>query len=317
VEWIQKHGMCIDNIRIGIATDPLMGRGAFATRSMSGGTRVAPAPIQFFMDRTVFAQQIPEAQFVNYCFAIGDKMLLFPYGPGVNLINHSSKEPNVAVRWSNHPMHHNTWLDLPMQQFVEMDYPGGLILDVIALRDIQEGEELFLDYGPSWQKAWDNHVRSWKPHKSAKNYVYPQDMDTTKPYKTLKEQEKKPYASNLATVCWTNNWQRDRGAKMKWTKPTTFDWPEGVTFCHIISRTTNSITGEFEYEVALHFDFDSPGDVRNRDYIDTNVPQSSIAFVNKPYKSDLHLPNAFRHPIELPSHIIPPQWLTTNTKKLM
>jgi SET domain len=311
VDWIRKHGMCIDNIRIDTATDPTMGRGAFATRAMKAGTRVAPAPIQVFADRTVFAQQVPEAQFINYCFAIGEKMLLYPYGPGVNLINHAPAEKaNVRVEWSRHAMHHGTWLDLPLSQFLQMDYPGGLIMDVIAMRDIAEGEELFMDYGPAWEQAWETHLDTWKP--SDLSYVYPQDVDTkTQPFRTLEEQKKDPYADNLATVCWTNNWEREKGKKMKWTRPTKFDWPEGVAFCHILSRTSEK--GEYVYEVAMHFDWSDPGSSDNRDFIDTNMPHSAIALVDKPYRSDLHLPNAFRQPLELPADMIPAQWLDAVT----
>jgi SET domain len=299
--------MCIDNIRIDTATDPTMGRGAFATRALKVDTRVAPAPIQVFSDRAVFAQQVPEAQFINYCFAIGDKLLLYPYGPGVNLINHApAGKANVRVQWSRHTMHHGTWLDLPLSQFLQMDYPGGLILDVIALRDIEQGEELFMDYGPAWEQAWVKHLETWKP--SDLSYVYPQDVDTkTQPFRTVEEQKKEPYADNLATVCWTNNWERQIGTKMKWTRPTKFDWPEGVTFCHIVSRTSEK--GEYVYEVALHFGLDDPGSPDNRDYIDTHVPHSAIALVDKPYRSDLHLANSFRQPLELPADMIPKQWL--------
>jgi hypothetical protein len=40
-DWLHENGFCIDNIDILPATDPEMGRGAFATRSLSKGTVVA------------------------------------------------------------------------------------------------------------------------------------------------------------------------------------------------------------------------------------------------------------------------------------
>jgi SET domain len=306
-EWLRKHGMCIDNIRIQTATDPAMGRGAFASRWLKQGTAVAPAPLQLFRDRSAFAQQVPEALFVNYCFA-ANNMLLFPYGPGVNLINHSSKRPNVDLQWSKHNMNHGQWLDLPLHQLHQMDFPGGLILDVVALRDIQEGEELFLDYGTSWQQAWDEHVRTWKAD-TATNYVYPQDIDLTQPFKTVTEQQTDSYPDNLATVCWTQNWERDEFTKRKWTRPTS-RWPEGMVYCNILQRSQITGSGEYEYEVSLNFDVHQPDLPDKLKYIDTAVPHSAILFVDKPYMSDLHLPNAFRHPIELPKHLIPDQWMT-------
>lgn len=312
VSWLREHGMCIDNIRIRIATDPSMGRGAFAARSLSKGTVVAPAPVQFFPKRSIFAKQTPEALFVNYCFQLsGTSILAFPYGPGVNMINHSKKSPNVKVQWSKHPMHHSHWLTLPMQQFWQMDYPGGLILDIVALRDIQPGEELFMDYGDEWQQAWDSHVQNWKPLHNSTEYVYETSMDLSQPFRTVLEQETNPYPSNLATVCHTRNWERDDYTIMRWKQPVV-DWPEGLIFCHILKREETA-SGEFLYQVSLNFSRhpDRPDEKR---FIDTNVPQRAIRFVDKPYQSDLHLPNAFRHPIMLPSDLVSSEWKDFDAK---
>jgi hypothetical protein len=37
---------------------------------------------------------------------------------------------------------------------------GGLASDVVALRDIQPGEEAFIDYGSEWEEAWKTHFES-------------------------------------------------------------------------------------------------------------------------------------------------------------
>ena len=89
-----------------------------------------------------------------------------------------------------------------------------------------------------------------------------------------------------------------------------FEWPEGMVYCYILQRSQNAGTGEYEYEVSLNFDDHRPDPPDELLVIDTAVPHSAILFVDKPYMSDLHLPNAFRHPIELPKHLIPDQWMT-------
>jgi hypothetical protein len=328
VGWLEQHGMCIDNIEIKTATNPSMGRGAFARRALQRGELVAPAPLQTFPDRSVFAKQIPEALFVNYCIQpAGTNLLLFPYGPGVNLINHDSKNPNVALRWSNHASHHHHWLSLPLEQLWEVVYPGGLLLEVVALRNIKRGEELYLDYGEDWEAAWNEHAATWKPVKGADDYVYGADMDRTQPFRTVEEQKTSPYPANLQTVCNTDNWDRDEYTTLKW-KPPRFGWPEGVTYCNILKRTkvkrseglksaatTQGETGEEEYvyEVSLNFHSMDPDREDKLKYIDTHVPHSEISFVDKPYQSDLHLPNAFRHPIGLPEHLVPETWRMTET----
>ena len=128
-EWLHENGFCIDNIDILPATDPEMGRGAFSTRYLSKGSVVAPAPMQVYPRRQDFTKKGREALIVNYCFqAKGSDLLFFPYGPAVNLINHSQNKANVYIRWSRASVAHPQWLDLPLKQFWEMTYPGGIIL---------------------------------------------------------------------------------------------------------------------------------------------------------------------------------------------
>jgi hypothetical protein len=47
----------------------------------------------------------------------------------------------------------------------------------------------------------------------------------------------------------------------------------------------------------------------------TNYPRESIRYFLKPYKSDLHLPNAFRHHIEISDEIFPEKWKDLKDKK--
>ena len=80
---------------------------------------------------------------MNYCFQpAGSNVLLYPYGPGVNLINHSSKSPNVGLRWSLNQMHQEDLLALSDESFWQKVRPGSLILEFVALRDLRPGEEL-------------------------------------------------------------------------------------------------------------------------------------------------------------------------------
>jgi hypothetical protein len=266
-----------------------------------------------YKHRSDFSKQAPEALFVNYCFQFpGSDMMFFPYGPGVNLINHNSQNPNVYIRWSTNHMHHSQWLSLPPKQMFQMIYPGGIMLEVVALRDIAPDEELFMDYGMDWEKAWNKHVQEWKPLPDPDKYAYPGDMDMTKPFRTVKEQETDPYPKNLLTVCSTGNGHHDgEEGKRKW-KRYQYDWPEGLVHCYIMDR--EKVKGEELYTVML----DSHGDNRDYDpsipmkerYIDRKVPKSAIGFTDKPYTSDLHLTNAFRQPIGFPDHLVPELWRT-------
>jgi hypothetical protein len=277
-------------------------------------------------------------------------MMFFPYGPGVNLINHNSQNPNVYMRWSTNHMHHSQWLSLPPKQMFQMIYPGGLMLEVVALRDIASDEELFMDYGMDWEKAWNKHVQEWKPLPDPDKYVYPGDMDMTKPFRTVKEQETDPYPNNLLTVCSTGNGHRDgEPRKRKWKRYVQrlsallqcsfqllsnyfavvsstlshvtlsyvsvysyqYDWPEGLVHCFIMDRVKVKDEELYTVMLDLHGDRDyDPSIPMKERYIDRKVPKSAIGFTDKPYTSDLHLSNAFRQPIGFPDHLVPELWRT-------
>lgn len=305
-DWLRRHGMCIDHIDIRQAVDPEMGRGAFARRFLPKGGVIAPAPLQTFKDRGVFGKKEPEALFVNYCFQpSGTDILLFPYGPGVNLINHSSDNANVKLQWSSNPQNHKHWLDLPIDKFWEMTYPGALILEVVALRDIQPDEELYLDYGPEWEDAWQEHVKKWKPNTDS--YIYPADMDLSRPFRTIEEQLKEPYPDNLATVCFQGEWDLEENEPVEWGEPKF--WTEAMLYCHILKREKVNTTGSYLYEVSLGY-HSRPHPLDDKRYISKKVPQKAISFVDKPYHSDMHLTNAFRHPIGISDELMPEHWRT-------
>lgn len=336
-EWLKKHGMCADNIQVRMATDPTMGRGAFAKRFLSKGKVIAPAPLQIYPNRAKFLapvndkdRQIREKRlkfkyendqlFVNYSFQPkGSTLLLYPYGPGVGLINHASKTSgkiNAKLRWSDHHTNHGKqWLDssFSLDQFWKMQYPGSLILDVVALRNISEGEEIFIDYGTEWEAAWKKHVKNWKPYISGKNdYVYPSDEiarhnDPIKPYRTRLEQETNPYALNLMMVCDTKNWFDNRKEREKW-RP-SLKWPEKLAECSVLTRIYDKSTETYLYEVELWPDEELTSENgRPIKYVDYDVPHSAIRFVDKPFHSDQHIPTAFRHTIGFPEELTPPFW---------
>jgi hypothetical protein len=219
-------------------------------------------------------------------------------------VNHS-RNPNVALRWSTSPQHHGQWLDLSLDQFEEFNYPGALILELVALRDIAQGEELLLDYGEDWDAAWRLHTKFWKPVEGALGYVYPAEMDLTKPFRTLGEQGKDPYAANLVTACFKQNWDRENDSRLEWTPRE--HWQTGLRYCHILKREKDG-QGAYLYEVSLGWSSTKPHELDDTRYINFNVPQSAIMFVDKQYESDMHLQNAFRHPMRLPDYLTPSQW---------
>jgi hypothetical protein len=125
IAWLEDNGVCIDGLSVGPSTLPGAGRGAFSKRSVEVGETLVFSPVVHF-DRSltmIFEQKhspghakIPMREHgieytsnlkghqlvLNYCYSHPDSnVMLLPYAPGVNYINHDRERANVYVRWSN------------------------------------------------------------------------------------------------------------------------------------------------------------------------------------------------------------------------
>ena len=77
---------------------------------------------------------------MNYCYGHPDtSLLLFPYAPVVNYINHNSTAFNAKLAWSKHPSHKADWLER-LPESIDREDHTGLMMDLIATRDIAAGE---------------------------------------------------------------------------------------------------------------------------------------------------------------------------------
>jgi len=244
VEYLKEHGKCVDNIVPRKSNIPHAGRGAFATRLIAKGWLVAPAPLVHIADKSaanMYEEKIGRKGnlvrdddamiktqiIINYMFGHPNStVLLFPYSSNVAYINHDSTEYNAELRWATDAswIHHDDWLTKPVS-YLEEQWTSGLMLEFIALRDIQPGEEVLINYGDEWQKAWDEHVKSWKPIPVESDYnnltmwtdptetnhgkagyiraeVFNDDMDT--PIRTMDEATADPYPHSVQIMCHVN-----------------------------------------------------------------------------------------------------------------
>ncbi|KAL7442249.1 hypothetical protein ACHAXM_008296 [Skeletonema potamos] len=242
LEYLEEHGKCVDNIVPKQSTIPHAGRGAFATRFIPKGGLVAPAPLVHIADKSKVLmygekkgpngnvirdeENIVHKQIIlNYCFSHPNStLLLFPYSSNVVYINHHSTDYNAKLQWTNDFdfYHHKEWLEKSVD-FLEDQWTAGLMLEFVATRDIQPGEEVFIDYGEEWQNAWDEHVKKWKPISKESDYNnltwWTETTETTNgdpisayqlnnnqdiPIRTLEEQQINPYPHNVEMQCYAN-----------------------------------------------------------------------------------------------------------------
>mmetsp|Transcript_13649 Transcript_13649/g.27752 ORF Transcript_13649/g.27752 Transcript_13649/m.27752 type:complete len:633 (+) Transcript_13649:74-1972(+) len=226
VEWLNENGRCMDNIRPGNSTIRDAGRGAFASRFIPKGGLVAPGPVLHIPNKAAMnmyetdpltgnrdtTKESGKQLILNYCFGHGKStLLLCPYTSPSAYINHSRK-PNARVVWADDTTknHNADWLQEGVE-FLKQQEAIGLSLNFVATRDIRPGEEVFIDYGREWEKAWKKYVKEWKPPIDSDDFapaatlqksVLQQD-DLLIPLRTISEQEDEPYPQNLVFYCHT------------------------------------------------------------------------------------------------------------------
>ena len=105
---------------------PGKGRGVFATRFFASGTIIEECPVIVLTpeDRA----RIDETEMFNYYFA---------WGP-------DEREAAIVLGWGslyNHSLN-------PNATFRSLE--GAAVIEFVALRDIREGEQVFIDYG--WEE---------------------------------------------------------------------------------------------------------------------------------------------------------------------
>lgn len=174
VEWVKQNGLCLENIIPGPSTIPQAGQGAFAKRFISKGTLISPAPLIQIPDRKVLLMyELTESEdgksmvrkndtpissqlLLNYCFGHSESRLLLCPQTNVILINHCStrkagegscdrKGPNAHVQWAGSwDPHTDEWLKKSLADIDKSTEGGmrGLSMDIVASRDIEQGEEV-------------------------------------------------------------------------------------------------------------------------------------------------------------------------------
>jgi hypothetical protein len=337
LEWLRLNGRCLDHIRPGTSTLENVGHGAFATRDLSSGTIVSASPVHHI--ERAFTQMyevrydeaakkhVPDKSkivayqlLLNYCFGHNEStVLVCPYGNGVNYINHVREHANVKVRWAqDFPAHQDDVLHqaTPEDLFNSTAEPK-FVLEYIALRDIVAGEEIFLDYGESWDAAWNAHSLSYEPFggsTSAERYrdaFWVNENHGDMPLRTRQEQIVDPYPDNW--VLRVHPWVLQHHIKYGYLSG-NYDWQESDRTplrddfglpCQILERHEN---GTIPHKYTILADTTSVDWFEKDSVAISQVPRSALTWLNAPGTMDFYLPNAFRQPIGLPDEMMPTQW---------
>jgi len=352
VDWIKKNGRCLDNLIAKTSTlGPNVGQGAFAQRFISEGDLVVPVPLKQITDKAILDMyelkmvensidatsrvRAGSQLLTNYCFGHdGSSMLLCPM-TNVRLINHCSDRnvfggtcdgsgPNAKIEWSSGwDPKSEKWSDMSFTKIKKETAKGnsGLSFDVIATRNIKPGEEVFIDYGISWENAWKEHISSWNPPKLRSKYSSFEsitELTKNKNIRTLVEQSENSYSKNIHTACFyfhdqtkpklPGNWKELSDENLLQNYSVSYHDFALATWRLQKDKSCQILFREVEDDNTTYTVLFSESDDSVDTLIVTNYPEKHIALNMKPYSSDQHLPNAFRHPIGIPSEIFPVGW---------
>lgn len=241
---------------------------------------------------------------LNYCLGNAkSSLLLVPYATVVNLVNHGGKNmSNVKLQWSSSSLHLGT--ELREKSISElMKNPYGLLMELVATRDIGEGEEILVDYGDKWQAAWEEHVEYWKaPHEEG--YAYATEYKDMEVLRTHKELATNPYPPNIRTTCF-HEFDPNARAPIVWKPMPGVEQYKNLYPCHILEHDagTDSYTVLIQSQESLLATHQIPPN-----YVVEEVPRFAIKLSDVLRSSDQHLSTAFRHEIGIPDEIFPNAW---------
>ena len=322
------------------STVPNAGHGAFSTRAVPQGSIVSLAPMITVTNGPGAMEVSSPANatrqlLLNYCMGHVESNLLLCPTTQTALINHvpPTRTPNVGIRWYHDPdiPEYDQWILQSLQDLTSMDasnpktMQSRVVIEYVALRDIEEGEELFLDYSGQWQDALEIHLQH--------GFSSAGTMATTGSNQTCANIWNDEKRSVLPSVDI-----QDMGVayfcqvfpKVKIDDDSS--WVEWEDFFAEEAVDPNTWPSEFRHAYQ-HNEFASLypciviGESRNGGHYDvellvkplalsqvgrryTNVPRNRIRFVDSLYQSDMHLEWAFRYYVPIPDSIFPMQWRT-------
>lgn len=350
VDWLKMNGYCFDNLVAGISTIEHAGRGAFASRSMKKGEVVSPMPLVVLnQGRSALtiadyeedsedgtAEEVEGTQtkslLYNYMLEHPQSSALFwPAGALTPSINHGGKKKaNVKMIWST-----KSWSmskeaqELGVESLSEVG-AIDMILELIATRPIEKGEEVLLDYGDDWENAWKEHLIEWKEvvkdadFSSSAMVLNEAHLGVGKPVKPFptfdeKNVDDEDEVAELQCHLLYDEDKIERRRNQDGTRTKVYPWIShpvagesrlktdiairGVNrvACIIMEKSGDAKSG-YKYLVKPVMEVDGPG------MLIRNVPHHAIRYIDKPYKNAQHAPFAFRHSIQFPDQIFPKAW---------
>ncbi|KAG7370513.1 SET methyltransferase domain containing protein [Nitzschia inconspicua] len=345
--WLMEHGFCLDNFYVKESTILQAGKGAFARRLLKSGSVIHSSPVittpRSFLDGldnyTKQAHINSKQLMTNYHFGHPNSTILFLPLTQMIAVNHNSDRmksgtaSNARVEFSKRDAKTRYLLQRPIEDVFGEKY-SSIFLDVVATKDIEPDEEIFIDYGESWENAWKNHVKNWSsPCKESADDCFESsrlvslsmnenrhdilyhrwsDVHLT----ACRSDTVHPWESGGKVVYLTNSTDGGVNEYLGFSyEDDGFAYPYLATSlsnpspCKILQSNPQSDTFDVVYffsQSQVPFQYRK---VNTRTIVHFDgLPSADLVFVNKPLKADLHHPHAFRHEIHIPDSVFPSLW---------
>ena len=343
MDWLVKNGRCMDNVEPSTSNILNARKGAFSVRSMKMGMVIITSPVMHIRrgrlsmhrrEKDGTLQDAGQQLMLNYCYGNPNStVLIFPYGSGINLLNHGGEAvSNAKLHWpTDLPLHNSDWLNLSSDDLIAHEH-SGLTVEIVATRDIQESEEILIDYGKEWEDAWNNHLRNWKPPNDTSRtdsdvfHLSAENLNRKSVILTREEQIETPYSPNIMTRCFINaDVFRDPSYGKTHGQYDAFVWSfyqasaDNSLPCEVLSRETDNETGKAidasddVYTVLMTLSERKAGREKwmpeRRKVAVTGVPRMGVVFVDRPHLDHQFLNKPFRHMIGMPDGMFPKAWM--------
>lgn len=173
MEYLEKHGLCLDDIRLRRSTVAQAGRGVFAERSFHAEERIAPLPLLHIADKSkmnmfhwhendegiieVTDEKMHDQLYLNYCFGDKRSSVLLCGTTTAIMVNHRSSSslenvcndgsfseenrpstldgPNAYLRWADWDESNKEWLNLSYDELLNVSELRYIFSDYNLLHD--------------------------------------------------------------------------------------------------------------------------------------------------------------------------------------
>lgn len=264
----------------------------------------------------------------NYAYGHPEStLMLIPMAPMVNYVNHANdpEQINAYFRWAKHDDIYNDHAlhDLEIER-IRIKNPRHVTMELVAFKDIEIGDEILVTYGDDWAADYARYKAEYNAaHPDIENEKYPmkalelRSLYKNKPYPVDIKDGQTPYPNGVVTGCYIENIDdlpdghvrfNDMGHQVaRFLSPLKWEdfMGQNLNICDLVDRQeyvddSDGLT-KYNYTVHTHKNKDTVVEVRY-------VPHYAITLIDRPYTSDIHIPNAFRRWINIDDQKFPQSW---------